>query len=190
MWEFEAKKPRSAYKSEATYIRAVYLHNKKIIDASFHREDIVVSPYVNLKQMILEFHEEGKSTREALNTIRRSSYFMSRAEHARINAIAGLKGDAEAYKRLLQLNRDEKGHYAKFDPDKLYWDYNEHAYTYDNKILISYRSSPYGIVVTKLSKDRAEKVVSNRDSEYYGPGRRKTRSDKGGKHRRRREKNV
>lgn len=190
MWEFEAKKPRSAYKSDWTYLRAVYLKNKKVIDSAFEQEDSPVSPYITLRQIVKEFKEEGKSTQEALNTLRRSSYFMTRAEHIRINAVAGLKGDADAYKRFMQLNRDEKGHYAKFDPDKLFWDYNERAYVYDNKITITYRSSPYGIVVSKLSKDQASDINYNRDSEYYGPGRRKTRSDKGRQHRRRREKNV
>lgn len=146
MKEFKAKYRRSHYKSDATYIRAVYQKNKTVIDEKLRD---IGNPYKIFKEQIKEFKEQGKTVTESINTIARSTIFTTEKERLHENFWSGLKAFKEEYKQFKELTK-EKGRYTKLDDSKIVWDRNARGYVYDNKILITYENSPFGIKFTKL----------------------------------------
>lgn len=146
MKDFKAKYRRSHYKTDATYIRAVYLNNKEVIDAELN---FMGNPYQVFKQQIIEYKEQGKTVTEGIQTLARSTIFTSEEERFHENFWSGLKAFKEEYKQFKELTK-EKGRYTKLDDSKLKWDKDARGYVYDNKILISYENSPFGIRFTKL----------------------------------------
>ena len=57
----------------------------------------------------------------------------------------------KAVKQFQYLTRKKDGTFAEFYPDKLKWDSKERAYTYDDKVMISFDNSPQQIKLTDLS---------------------------------------
>lgn len=146
MKDFKAKYRRNHYKSNGTYIRAVYQNNKIVIDKELGD---IGNPYKVFKQQIVEYMQQGKSLEEGIQTIARSTIFTTEKERLHENFWSGLKAFKEEYKQFKELTK-EKGRYTKLDDSKLVWDRNARGYVYDNKILITYENSPFGIKFTKL----------------------------------------
>lgn len=142
MKTFQAKQPKSKYKSTQTWIEAVYRNNKTVIDKELAKYG---APKKVFKQIIKEHIEEGLSPTKAMQALARSTIFTPEKERLQSNMWAGLKGDKAAYKLFRELTK-EKGKYVKFDPNKLAWDKSEHVYKYGN-VVISFQNSPFGVMV-------------------------------------------
>lgn len=143
MMTLKAKKAKSKYKNTDAWIEAVYRNNKTTIDQEL---SFAGKPKQVFKQMVKEYMSEGLSAKKAVNTIARSTLFTPEVERLHNNMLSGLKSDKDAYKVFRDLTR-EKGRYSKFDESKLQWNKDEKAYIYDNKVLISFDNSPYGVKV-------------------------------------------
>lgn len=153
MVTFKAAHSRSYYKSQNSWLNAIYRKNKSIIDEAYKKRHgdigLEAGPRRAFLNDVKEYVESGMSTRDALKTLSRSTTFTPAKERIQNNFWAGIKGDTEAYKQLREITK-EKGRYAKFDRSQLVWDREQKAYIYKNKISISFKNSPYGIEVNVL----------------------------------------
>ena len=161
--DFKAKFKKSHYKSDRTYLEAVYQNNKQIIDSAFQDRG---KPKVLFKQQVLEHVEQGKTLKEAIQTVGRTRDFTTAKEQFHANFYKGFKGYPLEYKQLRELTK-VGGRYTKFDDAKLEWDQNAKGYVYDasytkidkatgkettvfRKYLISMNESPKGINITTI----------------------------------------
>lgn len=178
MQDFKAKFKRSHYKSDSTYLDAVYRNNKQIIDAAYQDRG---KPKVLFKQQAIEYMEQGKTMKEALKTISRKRDFTSEREQFVANFKTGFKGLKLDYKQFREATK-VGGRYTKFDENKLTWSRKEGAYIYDasydkvdkktgkvthieNKVMIKLQNSPKGLnILQRLGIDPEEDY----DEEYEG----------------------
>lgn len=144
----KAKKNKTAYKNTDKWIDAVYRNNKENIDAHIETTGRT-SKKVVFKRLVKEYIDEGKTPKQAVRALERSTIFTEVSSRLENNAYSGLKGDKEAYKAFREYTK-ERGRFSKVDKTKMKWDKDNNSYIYDNKVRISYTNSPYSIVVEKI----------------------------------------
>ena len=162
--DFKAAHRKSWYMSEESYLDAVYRKNKELIDKSYKKAfekagtDIKV-----LKSFKKYFKSEVRRLQEtnsinlkkAVKLYANYPIFKSKGEVGIENFLSGLKKNPEAWNYFRHLNRDEKGRYLSFDPDKLTW-INSKLAIYDNKIEVSFLDSPVGVSVFDLRNNASQ----------------------------------
>ena len=140
-------KTRNHYKTDSTYIQAVYRNNKMLIDEK--NEGIPIASSRVFKQDVLDYMEQHHTTvTKAVGKVLRSRKYLGLAELSKQNLVEGMKTSG-VYKQFRELTKDENGRYAKFDYNKLQykgdgvyaygsiWIYTFDKYTTnDNKIKI------------------------------------------------------
>lgn len=133
--------PRRQFKTNASYLDAVYKRNKHLIDSK------LPNTYLSKKQMFIDLVKEQKqskhlkkylekekiSTIDAIKSIERSRTFTTLKEQMAENVIKGLKksGMEEELKRLSGKKRILK--------KDIYYDREENIYTYKD-IKISFKN--------------------------------------------------
>ena len=165
--EFKAAHKKSWYDTEDRYLDAVYRKNKKKIDAAYLKEakekKLDVKSYGSLRRKFKErvkYVQESRkvSLSKAVKLYSNFTIFKSRHEIGVENFLSGLKKNPEAWNQFRNLNRDEKGRYLPFDPDKLKWINGKEA-IYDNRIIVSFLDSPVAIVITDLRDTTEPKTI-------------------------------
>lgn len=144
--KLEALHPKSYYKSTDHWLNAVYRNNKEFIDSKLHVTNPKASKKTVFKNLVQEYIDEGYAPTKALNTLSRTTVFTSDAERLRNNALKGLRGDKETFKSFRKL----AGWNTKVDPAKFRYDKTQHIYVYDERITISFRNSPFEIIVGQI----------------------------------------
>lgn len=147
--KLKAKYNKGHYKTTDSWLTAVYHNNKDYIDSRL----IVTgkeTPVKVFKQIVGEYIEEGLSPTKALKAVERSTIFTPKRDRLVHNAYEAIKADKEVYKRFRELTKTSKGTYSKVDLGKFVWDRQQGVYIYDNKLVISFRNSPYGIDINKI----------------------------------------
>ena len=161
---FKAVHKKSWYVSEESYLDAVYRKNRERIDKAYFKEakeqKLDVKAYGSLRRKFKErvkyFKESRKvSLSKAVKLYSNFTIFKSRREVGIENFLSGLKKNPEAWNYFRHLNRDEKGRYLSFDPDKLTW-INSKLAIYDNKIEVSFLDSPVGVSVFDLRNNASQ----------------------------------
>ena len=136
-----AKKSKSKYKNTDRWIDAVYRANKAFID---ERLENLTNPKQSkktvFKNLVNEYIDEGLAPVKALNTLSKTTIFTDVKDRLHSNVLTALKNE-----NLDKEFRKLAGWKNKFDPDKLVWDKDEKIYVYDNKVMINFKNSPYGI---------------------------------------------
>lgn len=137
-----AKKAKYKYKSENSWLNAVYRNNKGKIDKALSavREKNKLKLF---KQLVYERQEvNGESAYKAVQNLSKTEVFVSRKERAQKNLLEALKKDKETFKQF----RKYAGWSKKINENKFEWDYDDNVYKYDG-ITIDITNSPYGINV-------------------------------------------
>lgn len=143
--KLRAKRKKSSYKNDNTWLRAVYRNNKTEIDEKlkFIGEK---NKFKIFKQLVEDEKKiKGLSTYQAVNRLSRTEVFKTKSERFNENAWKGLRGNKEAFKQF----RQSIGWKNKIDESKLVYNYNEKAYIYDNKVKIMFQQSPPKIEIYK-----------------------------------------
>ena len=162
--DFKAAHKKSWYMSEESYLDAVYRKNKEKIDKAYSKEakanKLNLTEYGSLRRRFKErvkYVQESRkvSLRKAVKLYSNFPIFKSRREVGIENFLSGLKKNPEAWNYFRHLNRDEKGRYLSFDPDKLTW-INSKLAIYDNKIEVSFLDSPVGVSVFDLKNNASQ----------------------------------
>jgi len=161
---FKAAHKKSWYMSEESYLDAVYRKNRERIDKAYLKEakekKLDVKSYGSLRRKFKErvkYVQESRkvSLSKAVKLYSNFTIFKSKREIGVENFLSGLKKNPEAWNYFRHLNRDEKGRYLSFDPDKLKW-VNSKLAIYDNKIEVSFLDSPVGVSVFDLSNNASQ----------------------------------
>lgn len=134
------------YKSTSLWLDAVYRNNKEIIDEKVEVTNPKATKRNAFKHLVQEYMDKGYAPTKALDILTRSTVFTSEVERFRNNALQGLRGDKETFKSFRKL----AGWNKKIDPAKFRYDKTQHIYIYDERITISFRNSPYGIIIGQL----------------------------------------
>lgn len=146
MVKLKAKKNKGKYKNTNAWLDAVYRNNKGFIDSKIQ----VTNPKANkkrvFKQLVQEYIDEGLSPTKALNTLSRSTIFREEYERFRENVYKGISQDKLAFKQFRQL----VGWKKKIDISLFDYDEDEKVYVYDNRITISFKNSPFEIIIGVL----------------------------------------
>ena len=165
--DFKAAHKKSWYMSEESYLDAVYRKNKELIDKSYKKAfekagtDIKVLKSFKkyFKSEVRRLQETNSITlKKAVKLYANYPIFKSKGEVGIDNFLSGLKKNPEAWNQFRNLNRDEKGRYLPFDPDKLKW-INGKEVIYDNRIIVSFLDSPVAIVITDLRDTTEPKTI-------------------------------
>lgn len=139
-------KARKYYKSDTTYIQAIYRNNKALIDAK--NEGIPLSSYQVFKQDVKDYMEVNDiSASKAVGKVLRSRKYLSVAELSKQNLISGLKSKG-LYKQFRELTK-EKGRYTKFDVEKLQYK-GDGVYQYDKVYIYTLDSYTTGDTSLRL----------------------------------------
>lgn len=169
----KANKARSKYKNTEAWMNAVYRKNKEYIDSTFvSTTQSSKSIKVQFKQSIKDYMEGARkfTPEEALNATLRSSHFTTPKERIRANLMSKLKKEQELYKEFRQIAFRESGKYAKYDPDKWFYHYDDKVYTYDGRIMISFSNSPQSVTM-KVLDEKEKKIYENKKdkamADYY-----------------------
>lgn len=144
--ELKALHAKSYYKSTSHWLDAVYRNNKDFIDKRLNVTNPKASKKTVFKNLVNEYMDEGLSPTKALNTLSRTTIFTSIPERLRSNALKGIRGDAETFKSFRKL----AGWKTKIDESKFVYDKEQHIYIYDNKVTVSFRNSPFQIILGQL----------------------------------------
>ena len=162
--EFKAAHKKSWYDTEDRYLDAVYRKNKKKIDAAYLKEvkekKLDFKSYGSFRRKFKErvkYVQESRkvSLSKAVKLYSNFTIFKSKGEVAVDNFLSGLKKDPSAWEYFRHLNRDEKGRYLSFDPNKLKW-INSKLVIYDNRIEVSFLDSPVGVTVFDLKNNSSK----------------------------------
>lgn len=132
--------------SERQYLKSVFYRNKKEIVRVFGKDKPLEKFINNIEaQKVID----NSTTRQALNKLAKSEAFTPVGDRLKENLQTALKkyGKAKEFKNLI---RDEKGHFAKFDREKLKWDRDAGLYVYDNRITLDVTNSPEDIIIGVL----------------------------------------
>ena len=165
--DFKAAHKKSWYMSEDSYLDAVYRKNREKIDKAYAKEakakKLSLTEYGSLRRRFKErvkYVQESRkvSLKTAVKLYSNFTIFKSRHEIGVENFLSGLKKNPEAWNQFRNLNRDEKGRYLPFDPDKLKWINGKEA-IYDNRIIVSFMDSPVAIVITDLRNTTEPKTI-------------------------------
>ena len=149
----DTKRSRSRYKSDSTWLNAVYRENKSFIDEAYVESESGKSKREIFKQDVKEYMEvDGLTAKQAVKAISRSTKFTTEKERFQYNAYEALRDDKEAFKEFRNLNRD-KGKFQKIDLGQFEWIKEEHAYIYGGKIKISFENSPKEVIVEELDDE-------------------------------------
>ena len=171
----KANKVRSKYKNTEAWLDAVYRKNKEYIDSTFiSTTQSGKSIKVQFKQSVKDYiYGERKFTpEEALKATQRSSHFTTPKERIRANLMSRIKKEKEGefYKKFRQIAFRESGKYAKYDPDKWFYHYDDKVYTYDGRIMISFSNSPQSVIM-KVLDEKEKKIYENKKNkamaDYY-----------------------
>lgn len=136
----------SYYKSTSHWLDAVYRNNKEFIDKKLTVTNPKASKKTVFKNLVREYMDEGYAPTKALNTLSKTTIFTSEVERFRRNARNALRNDKETYKQFRQL----VGWKQKIDESKFVYDKKQHIYIYDGRITVSFRNSPYEIIIGEL----------------------------------------
>ena len=165
--DFKAAHRKSWYMSEESYLDAVYRKNKELIDKSYKKAfekagtDIKVLKSFKkyFKSEVRRLQETNSITlKKAVKLYANYPIFKSKGEVGIDNFLSGLKKNPDAWNQFRNLNRDEKGRYLPFDPDKLKW-INGKEVIYDNRIIVSFLDSPVAVVITDLRDTTEPKTI-------------------------------
>lgn len=140
----KAKRNKGYYKNTNAWIDAVYRNNKELINIKL--EGVLGNKQKVFKNLVKEYMDEGLSPTKAVNTLSRSTVFTEERERLRENAMNALRADKDAYKAF----RTTIGWNTKIDTAKIIYDKDEKVYIYDNKAIISFKNSPFGINIIRI----------------------------------------
>lgn len=146
MVKLRAKKNKGSYKNTSAWLDAVYRNNKQFIDSKINVSNPKASKKKVFKQLVQEYMDEGYSPTKAVNTLSKTTIFTEEYERFRENVYKGISNDKLAFKQFRKL----VGWKQKIDINKFDYDANEKIYIYDNRITISFKNSPFEIIIGVL----------------------------------------
>lgn len=150
-----APKARNKYKSDKAYIEAVYRKNKKWIDTKMTYKP-AVSKKTAFVNATLDYVRQGKTARQAVNTLASSASFVSQGERARMNILKVIEKDKKLYRQFKEATKIKKK--SDIDINRIRWSYRDTAYEYDG-VVIDVSHSPYGIHIYK--KEPLEEIIED-----------------------------
>ena len=167
MQTFKALKPKSKYKNELAWLKAVYRNNKAIIDAKMSEVNTKepTSNYMKFKSEVLAYkpYVKNKDIELASTALARSERFTEESERLKTNAINAIRTDIDKsnWKLFRELTKDKNGRYTKVDIENLEYQGNN-TYFYKNYsnmvngepdiIVIAFENSPETIEIMTYSE--------------------------------------
>lgn len=125
-----AKYTRRHYKSDKTFIDAVYVRNKKFIDSHLGKSDSGLSIRMRFRHLVEQYiKQQNISAQSAINILASSESMTTAAERMQRNITKAIKNNPSIYKdfkKELKLTKKQE-----IDSSKFQWDYMEEAYEYD-----------------------------------------------------------
>lgn len=142
IFEKPRKKYSKRYSSVNKYIQGVYYANKEKINSKLEG---IGSPkatnYKKFQMLVKAYIEQGSTPEQAVRSVSLSNFFETQKGRYNIYFMEGLKKFPDQYQKFRELTK-EKGKYTKFDPEKLFWDFEDKVYVYNGNIVIRFKPSP------------------------------------------------
>ena len=135
-----AKRPRKAYKSDLTYLRAVYDNNKEWLNKMAQYKPTNATFVLEA----MNYVNNGYTATQAANMLASSASFAGKNYRGKINIQKVILNDKKLYKKFKSLTNIKNK--ESFDLDKLEWNYYNEEYRYGD-ISINVNNSPYGIYI-------------------------------------------
>lgn len=134
----------SKYKTQKSYIQAVYRANKDFIDEGYpgvknKRQAFVADVMANKDQ-------KGKKITSAVKQTLHMSIFVPYQERAKENVVSGLKKFKDEWKAF----RWSAGWNKKIEAEKFRY-IGDGTYIYDDRVQIAFSNSPEGVEITDVT---------------------------------------
>ena len=153
-----AKRPRKAYKSDLTYLRAVYDNNKEWLNKMAQYKPTNATLRQSFVTDAMNYIKRGYTATQAANMLASSASFAGKSYRGRINIRNVILNDKKLYKKFKSLTNIKNK--ESFDLDKLEWNYYWQEYRYGD-ISIDVQHSPYGIFIYNR-KEGLEEITDDK----------------------------
>lgn len=148
--KLKALKNKGKYKNTEAWLDAVYRNNREFIDSKLVITNPRASKKTVFKQLVREYMDEGMSPTKALNTLSKTTIFTPEAERFRSNVHKAIREDKDTYKQFRKM----VGWKEKIDDSKFVYDKEQHIYVYDGRVTVSFKNSPYEIILGTIQTNQ------------------------------------
>ena len=145
-----AKRPRKAYKSNESYLRAVFDRNKKWLELKATYTPTRATLRQSFVLEAMNYVKKGKSAVQAANMVASSASFAGKGYRGKINIYNVIMNDKKLYKKFKEEARLKKK--ADFDVEKIQWRYVDNGYYIYEDVIIDVSNSPFRITIRRKGK--------------------------------------